>query len=344
MIACLAIFSMLVGYNIYSTQQIQQEGTGAQQYLTQEEIENILNEESGSLSATEQNNIEESLIQNRYAFSVFIETENQEGFNTPDLLKEFLITDEVVSYVEETTGIQISPNPELAVVVDRIENTPIQRINIGTGDEAENEMIANAYYDAVEEGIVTYLQNKNVYNLEEEPALQTEIEESDIQEEFNSFSTIELAILFVVIAVVGAFIGIGIAMLRTFSKDQVTEFYGLQNKETDTVLPFYRMKNKTESEMNSAIAHSSLYPAGGKKLLLSQYDLSEHLIAELKNKENELTNQVTIANEFSETDLAKRFDEIIIIIEITKTTKTWYQNQRIQLEKANLPITIIEIN
>ena len=334
------LFMLLISYSIYST--FTEAREEEDQFLTQEEMVEILEREPEEVTAGDVRNIEEALEQERYAFGILIEREDQTFFNYPDLITEFLISEEVVSYVEESIGEPILPSPELAVEVSQDSSTRIQEIIIGTGDVEDNQAIAAAYYEAIQqEGLISPLDDKIIYMMDNEPFLVEEETWMDlVLVQIQYVSPARAVIGLIVFTILGFVAGTVIVLLKTLFKKEIPFMYELKEKESDTVLYFTQIRNDDEDDRHHKLAHAILTYPERKKLVLSEGEINIELRESLSLK-NHNTELIHIADDVSNRPINMQPDEVVILVEKNKTTKSWYNNQRIQLERIDAPVTIL---
>lgn len=334
------LFSLLIAYSLYSQYS---ELTEEDQFLSQEEVVEILEKEPEEVSVEEVREIEEALEQNRYSFGVLIEREDQSLYNYPDLITEFLISEELVSYVEENTGETLLPSPELAVEVSEDSQTKIQYIMVGTANEEDNIALAQAYYQAFQNNeMIPALEDKLVYMMDEEPFLVEEETWMDIVfEQIQLFSPLQTIVGLFISLVLGFFLGVAIVLLHTILRKEIPFMYELKEEESDKVIYMNKLKGLDTQDLYRKLAHSILMFPNNEKLILSQKPIKEELFKEIRQQENSYDSlQVKIVKDVEESENLTKYDEVIILVDQNNTTKAWYRNQRIQLERVEMPVTI----
>lgn len=320
-------------YNLYSA--VVLEGIDEiEQTISQEEIVEIFGREPEDINADELRIIEENLELSSVEFRVYIEDQDQTPLNDPSLLKDFLILDEVVDYVEAEAGVEIPIDLDLAVIVSRRGGHPVLSVRIRTGDIEDNMEIATAYRLAFEEEVVPLIQNRMVYILDEEPALYEPTLLTQILENMRVFSPVGIIIGSIGAILVGAILGILIAIILGMRKGKVDELRILQEEHTDKILPLYRIKNKTDKEkqLEFAILYNN-----ESTLVLSENHLDDDLIAKLE------MNGVEVADDLSHSQSDKRYNKVIILTYLDETSIEWYETQRIQLKNMEAEIVIIQL-
>lgn len=339
------LFSLLYAYNIYANyQQLREED---EEYLSQDEITTITESDPEEITVEQLNEVEEALAQDRYLFSVLIEREDQSIYNYPELIREFLISDEVVRYVEEETGRPLLPNPEMAVVVEEDSSTHLQKIIIGTGSEEDNSAFALAYYNALqEEGLVTALENKDVYLMDEEPYIeQVETWYDVVFEQIQVFSPLKAILVLITALLFGFILGILIVLVRTVYQKEIPFLYSLEHDKTDKILYFNQLKAVSNDEMKQKLTHA-IMPTGNKKtIVITQKIINNELLETLSKFEATENNSISMplfVKDVDEIDPNYSFEEVIILVKQNETTKAWYENQRIQLERFEVSVIILQ--
>lgn len=336
------LFLLLMTYSLYSTFTDMREEE--ELYLSQDEIVAILDREPEEVTAGDIRNIEESLEQNRYAFGVLIEREDQSFYNYPSLITEFLISEEVVNYVESQINGTILPSPELAVEVSEDSSTRIQEVIIGTGDEEDNRLIAEAYYDAFqEEGLIPPLSDKIIYMMDDEPFLIEEETWVDlVMAQIQYVSPARAVIGLFIMSILGLLAGIILVLLKTFFRKEIPFMYELKRDESDTVLYFNQVKTAEPAGKYSKLTHAIMTYPERKKIVLTQNQINDQFAALISERAGTDKNEpVLMLNDFEKTPINMHLDEVIILVEQNVTTKDWYKAQRIQLERISVPVTIL---
>lgn len=331
------LYSGLSLYNYFSTTMIQEEVEEYAQELSQEEIVSILENEPEDIRVDQLQSIQESLDVNAVEFRLFIEHEDQTPFGDGSLLKDFLILEDVLNYVENEAGVELPIDPDLAIVIQRRESHPVLSLKVRTGDIEDNMAIAEAYEQAFEEGgIIPFTSDKQVYLLDESPGIYTRPLIDQILEALTLFSPLSIGLGMIASIFVGLIIGILIGLAKNMSSKTISELSILENDVHDNLVPLYRIKDK-EEQIDEKMIQTILYPKNGLKLVLSQTDLNQEVLNALK------TENIIIADDVSHAPNDRDYKEVIIIVSLESTTKAWYDSQRILLEKFDAAITIIQV-
>lgn len=329
------LYAALAIYNLYNATVIE-ELEEVPQELTQEQIVEILDQEPEEIIADELNSVQESLDANAVEFRFFIEEEEQRPFDDANLLKDFLVLDEVIQYVESEAGVPIPLDPELAVIVQKRESQPVLSLQIRTGDLEDNTRIANAYRTAFAEGVVPFVNSRELYVLDDEPEPYEENILIQILENMQIASPVSIAIGTVAALVFGFVLGLLIAAIKSMFSNKVNELTILQNETTDEIIPLYKLKDNSAA-LNDRVIQAVLYPESKKKFVLIQNSLDKDVSVRLEKAE------IPVVHDVSEINTKVLYEEVVILTSIESTTKDWYQSQRIQLNNFKVPVKIIQL-
>jgi len=336
------LFAILYAYSIYTNYQKSREEEDL--FLSQEEVTDILNREPQEVSVDEVRDVEEALEQNRYSFGVLIERQDQSLYTYPNLIREFLVSEEVVNHIQESIGKEILPSPEHVVVVTEDSQTRIQEVIIGTADEEDNILIAQAYFEAFQEDVIAPLNDKNVYMMDQEPLLIEEETWLDlVHAQIQLFDPLTMIIGIIMFLIIGFIIGIIIVLLQTMRQKEIPFLYSLEKDNLDKVLYLNHLKVKDEEQFYRQLTHTILNFPDKKKLILSENKIDINLENQLKrlSKEKKTGLEYSIINNIEDSDIGIDYDEVIILVKQNMTAKKWYENQRILLDRLNIPILII---
>lgn len=331
-IVVFAVYLLFAIYNLYSAIVIEEPDERYQE-LSQEEIVEVLERDPEEIRAEDLVYIQESLDANSVEFRVFIESQDQTHFNDPALLKDFLVINDVLDYVEEEAGVAIPIDTDLAVLVERRYGHPVLSVNIRTGDYDDNVAIAEAYMSALEEDIVPMIQDRLVYFLDEEPDFFEPRMITQILESLRIYSPLSIIVGSVVAFVAGLVMGVVVAVLKSFKDKKINETTILQKYPEDKVLPLYRLKS--DNDINEQFKYAITYPPNKQKVVLSDMD------TELFLSNNISSDNIEVVDDIAQANVSKLIDEVIMVVKMDESGRAWYNNQRIQLENVNADIKII---
>lgn len=352
-ISFLFIFTLGTGYTIYTNNKL--EGTGEDTELIKDIDETVPLEEQ--LEPAEIELILEQLQENAVSFSFYLEKNPAEPFQSANLLKEILISPDVLQNIEEKTGITIEPSTELAVNVNVDPKKLLLSVTIGTGDLETNKILAEAYYTMISEENNSFFDNKSVYIVSEPEVITDKINKETISTEttdsnLNDFSYKRLIVLTIIVIIGGSIFGVILALILSLLKSTVSEIYGFAIKDDDTILNISNLKKNSKEELTKQIVHSIVHPAKKIKLILTEEKLDEDIVALLKNESDvyvekntplvyENDSAVFIAKNITDISPKTVIDEIVFICKKDKTSKKWYEKQRKLLEVYKTKIKVI---
>lgn len=334
----LVVFLALFVYNLLSSDSEVLEP----EYMSQEEVVEILGREPEDVTATELDQVEQALAHDRYTFKVLVEKDSQDFMNNDAVLRNIMIQEDVVSMIEERAGITIEPEATQSIGV--ASENDILRVVIGTADVEDNERIANAYYDAIINNELPFFEDKTIYAMDDAPFLEEE------QSWFDLAGTqlAELSTTAIVLTILGGIIfslivALGIAVLKSVFQKKVPVSYKLEKDAKDHVVFLTKLNSITEEQYLNNLVFAIESPTSKKKLVLSQQVLPAELSKKLNQKAiSGQQPQLTIADEVASTNPAYLYDEIVILVKQNQTDKDWYKNQRIQIEKMEASVTIVQ--
>lgn len=321
-------------YNLYAATVLEEVDVRHQE-LSQDEIVEILNREPEDIRADDLMFIQESLDANAKEFRVFIELIDQTPFNDPGLLKDFLIMDDVVDFVEAEAGVDLPIDRDLAVIIERRYGHPVLSVVVRTGDIDDNRAIAEAYMTALEEEVVPLTAQRNVFFLDDEPDFFEPRMITQILESIRVFSPMSIIAGSVVAGLAGIGIGMLLGVLRGMQKKKVDEFSILQDHPTDILLPLYKLKD--QDDVKKQISYAIDYPPNRKKVLITEFDKHD-LLAEYQTRAD-----LQIVKDLSDADPTRIVDEVILLTQMDETGMNWYKNQRLQMNNLKAEVKVIQI-
>lgn len=329
------------------------------------EVEELITKERltknryNQLTELEKEYLMEKLEENAAYFSFYVETSKDESLNDSGLLEELFLSQEAVSQIDSKTKKAFVP--ELSVDVVKQEESDYLNLFIATGNPVKNKEIARAYKEMLEEKSLAFLENKNVYILADIKIKEMDPEGLDTEKdgvlnngvENTSFlsSPKKTAVLSVAVLIFGFMLGILLAILQDMKQKEIHSLYTLSTKLDDTIIDLtaYKM-SKQEKEL----AHAILYPMHNVKVVLTDNEVPESVVEKLQaygtvtqlgekreSKDTHTHFYVTNALHGIRPDVI--IDEIILLVELGKTSKHWYEKNRLLLENYESELKIIRI-
>ncbi|GAB2479909.1 hypothetical protein GCM10008929_01960 [Alkalibacterium psychrotolerans] len=288
-------------------------------------------------------------------FQIYIEYEDGRSYTNTTLLEEYVIQPEVVREAENETGVSILSRMEQleesgfekqgnnrgVLGVIRGNHSNVFTIMVNVGSDVENMEVANFYYNRLTDGVVSFLENKEVHVWSEPQLLiesDSEIPETDeLPGNFISGFTADI--------IVGTLFGLIVAMLGLLllsvlrNKDLYSFSY---NRGSDDIFLLHDSSKVEAGETAQLIA----YPLNYDKVIIHNTALPEDLKNELDKKLNMISEKSTYSyvNKMSEAYIHSENTEVVILLNSLKDSKKWYNAQRRLADTYNLPVKVVQIN
>lgn len=332
------LFLFLFAYNILSSDTNEL----GEKYLSQEEIMKVLERNPEEVDQSELEDINKALEQERYSFTVLVENDSQSFMNNQHVMKSMLVREDVVANIQESAGIDIEPTAELAINV--YNEKDMLRIAIGTGNVDDNKKLAKAYYEAFNNSEIPFFDNKTVYQINTEPTLEEEESWFDLATiKIVDFSASEIFAILIAVLILSIIFGGIIAIIKSVFQKNIPISFRLEQSTDDKVIYLSKLSSISKAQFIDNMVFAISNPNNKKKLVLSQNDLPEKVIEKLNMaKLSDTQPKIMIAEEIARTNPAYTYEEVIVLVQQNQTEKDWYKNQRIQTEKFDLPVTIIQ--
>ncbi|WP_161878216.1 hypothetical protein [Alkalibacterium sp. MB6] len=266
-------------------------------------------------------------------FDLFIEQDNLGTFTNSYLIEILATQPEVVSSMEQETGIVIQDvldefsenfdpvyTNEDPINIERNTSTNVMTVTIGVGTSEENQELAEAYYSWVSESEHPFFDDKNVYLLSEPEA--TEEEPVFVNGEGPTASIVSVILMAGIGLVFGIVAAIAIAILKALLHDKILYSFTYGWKSDDIYM----------RELNQAgdkVAYDILSGHADKVVILTEHPLSEELVNALTKMGQ---HQFSIHSNVTSIPIDERFEECSIIIQRKLTSKDWYASQRKNLK------------
>lgn len=339
LLSILAVFLLtvtLVAYNIYARNQSESK---KQDYISQEEILTISEKDPENVTLEELNSMNEALEADRYEFSFSVEDEFQGIVSNQYVIYSAITQEEVIEKVEAGAGIQIIPNPELAITL--VNDNDIMKVSIGTGNQEQNQLIAHAYYDLISNGNIPFFSNKTVYQYDPAPVLEEENWLESAGTQLVNISNMVIIVGIIGVIIIAVIIGLLVAIVKSVFQKTVPLMYKLETETTDKVLQYTKLSKMGEEEFHNSLTYAVSQPENKRKLVLSDQDFS--ILNQYDSDSMEISDQprIVVSKEVSNLNPSYVFDEVIVLVKLNTTAKSWYHNQRIQLKRMSAYVTVI---
>lgn len=298
-------------------------------------------------------------------FQMFIQEQDGRSFSNNSIISQYFKLTRVTEEVLNDTGIDLkeieeSLLNELTESVELIQVTRNDHSNLITasfnlGNQRQNVILANYYYNMIIDGELEFLNDK-IIHVFSAPQIAKLIDTSESDDESIDANTdignqiTQIALVTVRNLIIGFVLGIviilGVYLLKNmYSKKLSYSFSYEVNENNEFLLYDKEIDNKEEVKQFVAM------PLENNKLVVSEQELSSfskkllsdnHLTSFSINDEYKST--LLQLRSLSEVDLSIDFSEVVIIIQSRITTRKWYKNQIKYAEIYKVPIKVIQIN
>lgn len=309
---------------------------------------------------SEENNFltedEGTLEENTAVFRFYVENEDGTVFINSSLIEEYFILPEVVERAERATSTDIAPVLEEEIGsefqksqyergvlgVERNGSTQIFKMNATIGSKMENLKIAEFYFDLLNSDEIEFLQNKNIFVIEEPYIASEKIYDEEVYDSYNEDEVtnyeneedepvnslqniVRYSVTLFLTFVLGGLIFIVYLVLKNIWKKAITHTFTYFKLPNDNLI---KINKSNESEF----IHDEFSENPTKYLIVSQNGNLKYLsnfkvINSLKDNQDLITDK-----------------EIIIRIEENLTSKEWYKEQREILRKYPFNVTLLHLS
>lgn len=298
-------------------------------------------------------------------FQLFIQDEDGQSFSNNSIISQYFKLTSVTEQVLNDTGIDLEEIEEnlLEEMIESVELIQVTRndhsnlitASFNLGDQNQNIILANYFYDLIVDGQVEFLNDKTIYVFSEPQIAQIvdTSEAGDGTADENSLSGNQM--LQVLIAVVrnlliglilGGVFAIGIFLLRNIYGKKLNYSFSY-DVEDDTNFVLYDQELDNQNEVLQFVA----VPMNKNKLIVSEEKLngfSRQLVSDNQNisfeRNENIITRLTELQTLSEVDLRMDISEIVLVIQPGVTTRKWYKTQQKYTSIYKLPTKIIQLN
>src|SRR5699024_3323399 len=285
------------------------------------------------------------LLPYAYKLTIYVEHENNEPIANTTFMREVFRNKEVLKFIESRLGEKLTPAIELAVHIENLGNSGVYELHFQRGTREESLELAHILIDAIEEKKIPVLNNKTVDLIDQEPE-PVLLDYSEFEEDTANDSKISFKLILKILAftsifsiTLGLIIGILLALFRAVLSKNISPLYDYAREESDKIIRLNHFKSiDTKSKIDKGLNNIN-QPLAYKKIIL----LDAPTEKELKEILSKLSSNTSYYTDFSLVqEKVEKVDEIVILTLVNKTTKNWYNNQRVQLNGYDLPIKIIQ--
>lgn len=289
--------------------------------------------------------MQEYLLPHAYKLSIYVEHENHEPVANTTFMREVFRNVKVLEYIESELGEELTPAIEFAVHIENIGNSGIYELHFQRGSLEESLELGYIVMDAIDQGIIPVINNKNIYYIDQEPqVLVRDFTDYEFNGTTGGLSLRQFArdsIIFSIIGVgAGLILGLLIALLNLAADKRISALFDYAREESDKIVKLTHLYKNERGQMLEEAKININIPYRQKKIVLydkATEDDFESLFTTFSENVAKYTDFTDIPAE------TESIDEVIILTKLRETNKKWYENQRVQLKGYSVPVKIIQI-
>lgn len=316
--------------------------------IFQEEIlSGIINSEIeyGELTDSEREELHEYLNDKSRYFKVVIETEDYEVFRDAALLEEILLQKNVIAEFKDDINTPISDFSELFISVSPTNGSSSLEFSVGTGDEEDNQIISDFYYQFLTNNNSEFLENKNIFFLDSEP-LEREIEnDEDLIDETPDQTTPMLEVIAIVVGVgvmVGILGGLGFAFLKEMFTKVMPSLYNFKSHNNiEKVIRLDHIVLEDKADVDKILNNLIQINGNISKLVLSDTEVNHAIKDDQKSISNMENADIHYINSLEDLDTFSSYDEVLVLVELYRSSKEWFNKEIEQLKIYDSKVTVI---
>ena len=298
-------------------------------------------------------------------FQMFIQEQDGRSFSNNSIISQYFKLSSVKKNVLEDTGIDLEKIEEdlldeIAESMDLIQVTRNDHSNLITasfnlGNQRQNVILANYYFDLIIDGELEFLNNKTIHVFSN-PQIAKLVDASESDERITEDVLVSgnrvLQIIYsltrnlIIGLILGAVFSSGIFLLINLYSKKINYSFSYDiDDDTDFVLYDWELNNENEVLQFVAV------PMKRNKLIVSERELdtfSKKLVADNKNISFENSDKhktlLTELRTLSEVDLQMNISEIVLVIQPGVTTRKWYKTQQKYTSIYKFPTKVVQIN
>lgn len=309
--------------------------------ISNEELERLYNTDSEELTIPETEILDEYLLKDAYYFTALIEEPDYSPYNRANLINAFLVSDQVISQLEQEIGKEILPSPQQAIRNSYNQSNVLHTFTFTTGNRADNRALANAVFNLITNKELPILENRYVYIKDEPDLLELN---TDIQDELevasaeNNSSNAVMSVILAGIAslILGMIFGIIFAFIREKISSKIGYLYTFPVNKQDLVIRY----DKGTEIIDESVIHVIETPADLEKAVIVEN------MSQIDKVSKKLNNYPIIHLMTSIEKMApnKKIEEAIVLINIEETSKKWFNHQMDILEIYDVKKKILVVD
>lgn len=285
------------------------------------------------------------LLPHAYKLSIYVEHENHEPIANTTFMREVFRNDEVLDFIESELDEELTPAIEFAVNIENIANSGIYELHFQRGSLEESLELGYIVMDAIDQGLIPVINNKNIYYIDQEPqVLVRDFTDYELNGATSGLSLRQLArdgIIFSIIGVgAGLILGMLIALINLAIDKRISALFDYAREESDKIVKLTHLYKNDDGQMIEQAKININIPYRQKKIVLYDKDTENHFESLFMTLSENVTKYTDFTDLPSETNT---IDEVIILTKLRETNKKWYENQRVQLKGYSIPIKVIQL-
>jgi len=283
-------------------------------------------------------------------FSFYIEKPDCTAFGNQATMDQLFNLDSLYEKAMTETNINIEEIKEAAEEKEISDFSPVKvKVNgdsnifvaiFETGNNKENLNLAGFYYNYLFNSGFNILDDHKVYSLVE-PELVEDIEEEEeaktVQTQKSKSDLIKNVITSLGIGFVLAIVlTIGIMLIKELTGKKLNFIFSYNAEDFDSFMIYDKNLNNEKS-----IQYYMNKPSNIKKLILIEKEFNKIDKDLLLGNSNA---SFDIHHSIENTSTSNDYDEIIVIVKASETTRKWYNKQKELIELSNVYTKIIQFN
>lgn len=314
--------------------------------LTEERYQEVADWPLEIYSESQISQMQRYLLPRAYRITIYTEHEDHEPIANTTFMREVFRNRQVLDYVESRLGEELTPALEFAVHVENLANSGVYELHFQRGTREESLELGYIMMDAIQEDVIPVLENKTVYFVSEEP-IPIINDYSEYTNDTNRDSSgvnpqaiiRDILIYSIIAAVIGLIVGIIVALVLSSFKSKITALHDYAREESDKIIRLNHLKKIKENEKIKKGLNNINLPEAYKKIIIYDTETEEYF----ESLFTQVDSNISRYTDFSLVrDSEGPIDEIVILSLVNETSKSWYNNQRVQLKGYNIAVKVIQ--
>lgn len=303
------------------------------------------------LTSVEQEALNDFLNSYSYSFSFIIENQSESLFQDGKIIKEILSTKENNDYINNVILESGKYIPELMFDVEKRKETSIFELNVTTGNKESNLKISTYYYSLLEQNELMLLKNKNIYLLDNQPNYddsslrfeKVKVDPPSDESKTQSRESKQIIIITVIGIVGGLVMGVLVSFLRELFSKRISYIYNYNLKGKQKLINLDLIPTSANISIIEALTANIIDNDQSTFLLVTETKVGLSLKESIKKINNKIDVLFTEKVSNLQESTLDSVDEIVILIELDKTSKNWYEEQLEFLRKYDMDIKVVRL-